>query len=142
VPNIRREHGPQVSLAKDQHTVGEFGSEDPYESFGETVCSRTARRNSHHVNAGIGENSVERRGELTGSVSDEEPELGEAIAKVHDQVTDLLGSPPAIGIRSRAQQVHRPVADLQHEKHVDPLERHRTVHLEEVTRQHGRCLGA
>src|SRR5437764_4341387 len=41
-----------------------------------------------------------------------------------------------------AQQVHGSAGDLQDEKHVDPSQRHRAVHVEEVTRQHGRCLSA
>ena len=59
VPNILRKHGTQVSLTEDQHTVGEFGSKGAYESFGETVCLRAARRNPPYVDADVGENSVE-----------------------------------------------------------------------------------
>ena len=36
-------YGPQVPLAEDQDAVGEFGSGCADESFGEAVCSRTAR---------------------------------------------------------------------------------------------------
>lgn len=59
VPDILRERGTQVSLAEDQHTVGEFGSKGAYESFGETVCLRVARRNPHYMDADVGEDSVE-----------------------------------------------------------------------------------
>jgi hypothetical protein len=51
-------------------------------------------------------------------------------------------SPPAVWVRGRAQHVHGSAGDLQDEEHVDPLERHRAVHMEEVTRQHRRRLGA
>ena len=71
--------------------------------------------------AHIGQDSIERRRELTGPVADQEPELSDAIAKLHHEVADLLGSPPAVRIRRRAQHVHVAVADLQDEKHVDPL---------------------
>lgn len=54
------------------------------------------RGNSHHADAHIGQDSVERRGELTAPVSDQEPELGDALAEIHHQVADLLGSPPAV----------------------------------------------
>jgi hypothetical protein len=74
------------------------------------------------VDTGVGQDSIERRGELSGAVSDEEPELGDAVAEIHHQVADLLGSPSAIGVRGRTQHVHRPVGHLQHEEHVDPLE--------------------
>jgi hypothetical protein len=125
VPNVFREHHTQVPLAEDQYTVDEFGSDRAEEPFSETVRPRTTRRNPDYADAGVGENSIEGRGELTGPISHEEPELREAIAKIHHQIADLLGSPSTVRVRGRAQQVHRPAGDLQHEQHVDPLERHR-----------------
>jgi hypothetical protein len=49
-------------------------------------------------------------------------------------VADLLSGPLAIGVGGRGQHVHGSAGDLQHEQHVNPLERHRTVHLEKVAR--------
>ena len=40
VANVFREHDTQVSLAEDQHAVGEFGSQGADEPFGETVGPR------------------------------------------------------------------------------------------------------
>jgi hypothetical protein len=40
VANVLREHDTQVSLAEDQHAVGEFGSESVDEPFGEAVRPR------------------------------------------------------------------------------------------------------
>ncbi len=142
VPNVVCEHHTQVPLIEDQHAVGEFGSDCPHEPFGEAVRPWATRRNPDHADAHIGQDGVERRGELTGPVSDEEPELGEAIIEIHGQVADLLGGPPAVWIRGGAQHVHGPVADLQDEEHVDPREGDCAVYVEEVTRQHGRRLGA
>jgi hypothetical protein len=113
VPDVGREYHTHVPLIEDQHAVGEFGSQGADESFGKTVRPRTTWRNSDHADAHIFEDRVERRGELSGSVSDEEPELGEAIAEIHQQVADLLGGPSASRVRSRAQQVHGPGVDLQ-----------------------------
>jgi len=59
-----------VSLAEDQHSVGELGSDGSYEPLGEAVRLRAARRNLHHRDVRVGQDSVERRHELTGSVSD------------------------------------------------------------------------
>jgi hypothetical protein len=50
------------------------------------------------VDAHIVQDSVERRGELAGAVSDEEPELGGALAEIHHEVADLLGGPSAVGV--------------------------------------------
>jgi hypothetical protein len=43
------EDPPEVSLAEDQHAVGEFGSGGQHESFGEAARSRTARRDLQGV---------------------------------------------------------------------------------------------
>ena len=40
VANVLPKQYTQMPLAKDQHTVGEFGSESAYEPFGETVRPR------------------------------------------------------------------------------------------------------
>jgi hypothetical protein len=110
VPNVVREHHTQVPLTEDQHAVGEFGSDSAGEPFGETVRPRAMRRNPDHVDAHIGQDSVERRGELTGPVSDEDPQLGEVIAEIYHQVRGSAGwstggpgseSCPAALLRSR-----------------------------------------
>jgi hypothetical protein len=101
-----------MPLTEDQHAVGEFGSDGADEPLGETVRSRAVGRNPDYLDARIGQDGIKRRGELAGSISDEEPELGDAVAEIHDEVADLLGSPAAVWVGGRAQQVHRPVADL------------------------------
>jgi hypothetical protein len=95
VANVVGEHYTQMPLTEDQHPVGEFGSQGADESFGEAVPPWATRGNLDHLDAHIGEHSVERRCELSGSISEEEPELGEAIAKTHHQVADLLRGPSA-----------------------------------------------
>jgi hypothetical protein len=140
--NVLREHRTQMPLIEDQHSIGEFGPEGAHEPFGKAVRTRAARRNPHHGDPGVGQDSIQRRGELSGAVLDEVPELGDAVAEIHRQVADLLGGPSAVGVRGRTQQVHGPVGHLQHEEYGDPLEGERAVHVEEVARQHGRGLGA
>ncbi len=105
VPNIFREHCTQVPPVEDQHAVGEFGSDRVHEPFGKTVRPRATWRNPDHADAHIGQDRIERCGELAGPVADEEPELGDAIVKIHHQVADLLGGPPTIGIGARAQGI-------------------------------------
>src|SRR4051795_13170565 len=46
------------------------------------------------------------------------------------------------GVRSHAQDMQVAVADLEHEQDVEPLQRHRTVHMEEVDGQHAGGLRA
>src|SRR4029453_7289954 len=85
------EDGPQVAFAEDQDAVSELGSNGQDEAFGEAVRSRTARWDLHGVDAGVGEDGVERGGELAGAVADEEPEEDGAFVEVHLQVAGLLG---------------------------------------------------
>jgi hypothetical protein len=80
------EHSPQVPLPEDQDPVGEFGSSGQHESLGEAVRSRTARRDLHGVDTRVGQGSVERRGELSSAVADEELEFSRAVAEVHQKV--------------------------------------------------------
>jgi hypothetical protein len=84
---------PQLPLAEDQDAVGEFGSGRKYESFGEAVRSRASRWDLHGVDARTGQGSVERRGELTGPVADEEAECGGSVVEVRQEVPGLLGGP-------------------------------------------------
>jgi hypothetical protein len=104
VPNVLREHQMQVPLTEDQYAVGEFGSDRTHEPFGDTVRPQATRRSPDHADADIGENSIERCNELTGSISDEKPELGDAIAKIHHQIADLLGGPPPVRVRGRTSK--------------------------------------
>jgi len=64
VPDELREHRSQVSLPEDQHVVGEFGSGGEHEPLGEAVCPRATRRDLHDRDACIGQDRIERRGEL------------------------------------------------------------------------------
>jgi hypothetical protein len=54
VANVFGEHGTQVSLAEDQHAVGEFGSEGVDEPFREAVRARAPRWNPDHLDVHIG----------------------------------------------------------------------------------------
>jgi hypothetical protein len=64
-------------------------------------------------------------GELAGPVAEEESDLGEVIAQVPHEVTDLWGGLWAVGMGGRAQQRYRSAEHLHDEEHQDPLERHR-----------------
>jgi hypothetical protein len=48
------------------------------------------------MDADGGKDRVERVGELPGPVADQEPEVHGAVAEVHQEVADLLGSPRAV----------------------------------------------
>ena len=96
VPDELREHRSQVPLTEDQHAVGEFGSGGQHEPLGKAVRPRAARRNLHHSDAHVGQDRIEGRGELAGSIANEEPELSDPVTKVPAKVAGLLSPDPPI----------------------------------------------
>ena len=58
--------------------------------------ARASGRDLHCMDAGGREDRVERIGELPGPVADQEAEVRGAAPEVHQEVTDLLGSPRAV----------------------------------------------
>jgi hypothetical protein len=64
-----------------------------YERFRVSVRARAAGRNLHGLDAGVGQDCVERLGELPGTVADQEPEIRSAITQARQEVADLLCGP-------------------------------------------------
>jgi hypothetical protein len=96
VPGVLGENRPQVPSAEDQHPVGDLGPGGEDEPFGVSIRARTAGRDLRCRDAGAGQDCVEGAGELPGAVADQEPEVLGVIAKVHQEVADLLGGPRSV----------------------------------------------
>ena len=131
----------EVSLAEDQHAVGQLGADGQYEAFGEAVRPRAPRRDLDHLDTDIGRHGVERCGELSGTIADEEPEPPEVLAEVHHEVAGLLGGPGPVGMRGYPEDVQGAVADLEGEQDVEASQRERAVDVEEVDREHAGGAG-
>jgi hypothetical protein len=108
-------HPVQMSLAEDQHPVGDLGPHRQHEAFGEAVRPRTPRRNPDHFDPRVRQHRVERRRELPGPIAHEEPKPGDMLAEVHDEIASLLGRPRAVRMSGHAQHVQVAIADLEHE---------------------------
>ncbi|MDR6592537.1 hypothetical protein ACFFSW_25465 [Saccharothrix longispora] len=67
----------------DEQSVGGFASDGSDESFGVGVGSWALWWGLHDVDACVGEDRVERVGELAGLVADEESEVVCPVAEVH-----------------------------------------------------------
>ncbi len=104
------QHRPQVALVDDEQSVSDFASDGPDEPLGVGVGSRASWWDLHDLNAGGGEDRVERGGELTGPVADEEPEAVGLAVEVHEQVAGLLGGPCPVGVGGGAEDVDVAVA--------------------------------
>ena len=96
---------PQVPLAEDQHPVGNPGPGGEHEPRRAAVRARASGRDLHGLDAGPGQDRVERFGELPGPVADREPEVRSAVTEVHEQVASLLGGPGAVRLAGDAGDV-------------------------------------
>ena len=75
-----------MPLAQDQHPVSDLRPGGEHESFRIGVRVRAPGRDLHGLDTGIGQDCVERLGELPGPVADQEPEARGAITQIHQQV--------------------------------------------------------
>ena len=94
-----------MSLAEDQHPVGDLRPGCEHEPFRISVRARAPGRDLHRLDTGAGQDRVKRRGELPGPITDQEPEVRGAITQIHQEVADLLGCPHPIGIGDRKSVV-------------------------------------
>src|SRR3954470_24858332 len=115
---ILGEHGAGVALVVDQHLVGALGSDAANEPFGVAVRPRRPRGSPDHVDAISGEDGVEGAGELRVPVSDQETELRDPIAEIHQEVACLLRGPGSRRVRGDAEDVYPAGGDLHHDQHV------------------------
>jgi hypothetical protein len=61
----------QMTSAEDQHAIRYFGSDGAHEPLGVAICLRAPRWNSHNLDSGVGQDGVERGGELAGAVTNQ-----------------------------------------------------------------------
>ena len=69
VLDVLGDHRVQMPATEDHHPVGELGSDGADEPLRVAVRLRTPRWNLHDCDSCVGEDGVERGGELTGSVT-------------------------------------------------------------------------
>jgi hypothetical protein len=69
---------------------------------------RTPRRDLHHLDPGTSQHRIERAGELTGPVPDQEPKPRGAITQIHQQVADLLHGPRPVRARGDPEDGEAP----------------------------------
>jgi hypothetical protein len=70
----------------------------PTKSIGVAVRPWASWWDSHDLDVGVGQDGVERGGELSGSITDQEAEAAGSVVEVHEHVTCLLGSPASVGV--------------------------------------------
>src|SRR6266851_3002871 len=98
-------------------------TEHPASTRRGAVCNprfraRASGRDLHGFDAGVGQDCVERLGELPGPVADQEPEAGGAITQIHQEVADLLHGPGTARVGGDSEDVHVAGANLHDEQAV------------------------
>jgi hypothetical protein len=78
------QHCSQVVFVDDEQPVGDLAPDGADEPLGITVGSRTPWRDLHDLDTGVGEDGVERSGDLAGPVADQEPEVSGPTTEVHE----------------------------------------------------------
>ena len=112
---------PQMPLAEDQHPVSDLGPGCEHEPFRISVRARAPGRDLHRLDTNAGQDRVKRRGELTGPITDKEPEVRGAITQIHQEVADLLDCPQPIGIAGDPDDVHVTATDVHDEQAIQAL---------------------
>ena len=129
-----------MTSADDQYAVGEFGSDGSQEPFRVAVRLRATGWNLHDFDSRVGQDGVERSGELAGAGTHQIAERRGTLAEVGQQVAGLLRCPGSVGITGRAEKVDVAGVDLDDEQHVDPLQADGAVDMNEVAGKHRRSL--
>src|ERR1700735_212719 len=70
---------PKMPLAEDQHPVSDLRPGGEHEPFCMSVRARAPGWDLQDLDTSVGQDRVKRRGELTGPVTEEEPEAGGTI---------------------------------------------------------------
>jgi hypothetical protein len=86
--------------------------------------------------------SIEGCGELAGPISHADPNCVMRSPRSITRLRTCCVVHRPSGSVDAPSRCTRPAGDLQHEQHVDPMERHGAVYVEQVAGQHGCCLRA
>jgi hypothetical protein len=83
----------QMGLVPDEGAVQELAAASPDPAFGDRVHAGRPDVTEHGPDPGIGEDRIERGGEVGAAVADHESDSARLLVKIHDQVAGLLGGP-------------------------------------------------
>ncbi len=73
---------PQMTLAEDQHPVGDLRPGREHEPFRIGIRARAPGRDFHGLDADASQERVEGPGELPGPIPEQEPEVSSATAEI------------------------------------------------------------
>src|SRR5215469_9730361 len=131
----------QMALVPDKGAVQELTAASPDPAFGNRVHTGRPHVAEHGADPSIGEDRVERGGEVRATVADHELHPLCLFAEVHDQVAGLLGGPLPGWVQRDAEDADAPrrVPDYDEDVGLGAVEQ---VNAEEVAGQDRLGLGA
>jgi hypothetical protein len=132
---------PQRVLVPDEGAIQEFAAASPDPAFGDRVHPGRLDVAEYGPDAGIGEDGVERAGEVRSAVADHEFDPVCLFAEVHEEVAGLLGGPFPGGMQGDSEDADAPGGVLDNGQDVG-LGAVGQAGREEVTRQDRLGLGA
>jgi hypothetical protein len=131
----------QMGVVPNEGAVQEFAPASPDPAFGDRIHAWRLDVAEHGPDASVGEDGVERSGEVCSAVADHELDPVRLLVKVHEEVAGLLGGPFAGGMEGDAEDADAPgrVLDYGQDVGLGAVEQ---VDREEVARQDRVGLGA
>src|ERR1700733_1245856 len=97
-------------LVPDEGAVQKLASASPDPAFGDRVHAGRPHIAQHGPDPGVGEDRVERGGEVRAAVADHELDSVRLLAEVHEEVACLLGGPLPGGCKVTPRMRMRRVA--------------------------------
>jgi hypothetical protein len=140
VSDVLVEQGSELAFVADDGPVEEFVAEGAHPSLRVRVGLWGAWWRPDGRDGGAGEDGVERRGEVSGAVADQEPE-SMCVGESHQQVANRLGGPRTGRVGGDSGEVDPSRGDFDDEEDVESAEAC-SVDAREVGRDDPGCLGA
>jgi hypothetical protein len=139
VPDVAAKDSFEVTLAHHEQPVETFCPHRSHPTLRVSVGPRRSNRCLDDPDALRAEHLVEAGAELGIAVPDKELDRSTAVGEITDQVAGHLGDEGTGRVVGDTEEVHLTGRKLDHEEHVELLQRH-GVHREEVRGQHALCL--
>jgi hypothetical protein len=93
VIDVRGQHSLQLPTSEDQQPVHQLAPHGAHPPLSVGVRPRCPDRRAQHLDPLSGKDRVKRDGELRIPITDQKPELADAVLKGHEQIAGLLCHP-------------------------------------------------
>ena len=127
---------PQMGLVPDEGAVQQLAAASADPAFGDRIHAGRPDVAEHGPDAGVGQDRVERGGEVRAAVTDHELDPVRLLAEVHEEIACLLGGPLPGRMPRDSEDADAPGRVLYHRQDIG-LGAVEQVDCEEIARQDG-----